>query len=266
MPSTFQQAGQEVRDLGKLLITKFHQELAEAEVKIDYVFAFAELDEQSEPTGPAITHGGRAVLGLASRTKLKDRVKGLADGEILLDGDAWPKFTYAQKLAVLDHEMEHFQVKRDKLGAPLTDDIDRPLLTIRPHDREHGWFDIIAQRHGIHSVEVTQFRQTLLEAPQAYAGHITLADSLETTAHAPARELLDMEPVAGSGDFIRVPEKTMKKLVPKREQEAGTVMTVSVNGGPEREMDSEELIQDMTKMFRAKDAENAKGDEESTNQ
>jgi len=222
MPSKFQQAWQEVRDMAKLLIIKYHQELAEADVKIDYVFAFAELDEQDEPVGPAIKHGGRAALGLASKTKLKDRVKGMGDAEILLDGDAWPKFTYAQKLAVIDHELEHFQLKRDKMGAPLLDDIDRPLLTMREHDREHGWFDIIAQRHGIHSVEVDQFRKALLEAPQAYAGHITLGDSLETTAHAPARELLDMEPVAGTGDFLRVPEATIRKLIPK-----GTTMTIS---------------------------------------
>lgn len=177
MPSTYQLASDEVRDMAKLLIPQYHNELFEFDVKIDYVFAFGELDEEtSEKLAPAIKHNGWPALGLASRTKLKDRVKGMGDCEILLDGDEWPKLTYAQQLALLDHELEHFEIKRDKFGNIEKDDIDRPKITMREHDRQHGWFDNIAQRHGINSFEVQQFRKIITEAGGSYVPHARLSD------------------------------------------------------------------------------------------
>ncbi len=91
MGSTYAQAGEDVRQLGFNLITKYHQELAEAEVKIDYIFAFAELDKEGEKKAPAIMHGGYRALGLARKLSLKDRVMGRGDCEIVLDGDEWPQ-------------------------------------------------------------------------------------------------------------------------------------------------------------------------------
>jgi hypothetical protein len=182
MPSTYQQASDDVREMAKSLMIQYHNELFEHEVKIDYLFAFGELDaETNEKLAPAIKHNGWPALGLASRTKLKDRVKGMGDCEILLDGDEWPKMNYAQQLALLDHELEHFEIKRDKYGNVEKDDIDRPKITIREHDRQHGWFDNIAQRHGINSNEVKQFREIITEAGRSYVPHARLADPTQDT-------------------------------------------------------------------------------------
>ena len=45
------------------------------------------------------------------------------------------------------------------LGNVRRDDIDRPLLRIRKHDHQFGWFDAVARRHGKHSIEVQQAHQ-----------------------------------------------------------------------------------------------------------
>ena len=68
-----------------------------------------------------------------------------------------------EQKALLDHELEHFEVKRDKHGSFLYDDINRPLLSIRKHDRQHGSFDNIAKRHGTASGEVKQFLATIFD-------------------------------------------------------------------------------------------------------
>lgn len=227
--------------MARLLITKYHQELADFDVRIDYMFAFAELDkETSEKKGPAIKHNGWPALGLASRIKLKDRAKGMGDCEILLDADAWKVMPEAQRLALLDHELEHFEVKRDKFGGVVTDDLDRPVITIREHDRQHGWFDNIARRHGINSFEVEQFRDILIEAGGTYAPHILLAGSLEATENAPASKELQavndaMTALRNAMDQGELNLPTGRpRLVPKFEDVAPEVesVTIASNGGP----------------------------------
>ena len=221
--------------MAKTLMIQYHNELFEHEVKIDYLFAFGELDEEtSEKLAPAINHHGWPALGLASRTKLKDRVKGMGDCEILLDGDEWPKMTYAQQLALLDHELEHFELKRDKFGNIEKDDIDRPKLTLREHDRQHGWFDNIAQRHGINSNEVKQFRAIITEAGGSYVPHARLADPTEDPV---TPELQDAVTEIAAGSPSPAASGAVRKLKPKSDP---FKVTLSSNGGP---------VVDVTKHF-----------------
>jgi len=240
MPSTYQQAGDEVREMAKSLVLQYHNELAEFDVKIDYVFAFGEIDEETnEKLAPAIKHNGWPAAGLASRTKLKDRVKGMGDCEILLDGDEWPKMTYAQQLALLDHELEHFEIKRDKFGNVEKDDIDRPKITMREHDRQHGWFDNIARRHGINSMEVSQFRKIITEAGADYVPHARLADPTDEPISTELQDTVT-EIVSGNliekhfpGEDVTVTATVGKRILkPKTEPEKFKV-TLSSNGGPE---------------------------------
>jgi hypothetical protein len=128
----------------------------------------------------------------------------------MLDGDAWDGLPDKQKAALMDHELEHFEVKRDKVGDFVMDDLNRPVIKIRHHDRQFGWFDTIAMRHRSDSMEVHQLRKLFTEEGQVYLPFI--------------KDLADEE-TAGQIEKA-LDEKT----------------TVSVNGGPPVKMTELKLL------------------------
>lgn len=130
-------------------------------VKVDYVFAYADLGEDGEPTNDAITHNGRRAYGLCKIVNLKDRAKGNGDAEILIDHDYWKNIPEEQQRALLDHELTHIQVCLGKNGDMKLDDLSRPKLAIRKHDIEVGWFSAVAKRHGAASIERIQAAEIL---------------------------------------------------------------------------------------------------------
>lgn len=159
MSAIYQKAPKEVAERAKALIEKHHFDLNNNDVHVDYIFANATVNDDGVPSGPAISHGGYPALGVARILGSKDRVMGRGDCEIVIDGDRWPNLSDAQQDALLDHELEHFQLKFDKYGGTVMDDSHRPKMKVKKHDHQFGWFDSIALRHGADSIEVNQFRE-----------------------------------------------------------------------------------------------------------
>lgn len=178
---TYQKASQDVLDCASLLIKSYSDNEELAGVKIDYVFALPSLDADGEPIGDAITHHGMPALGLCRIVSLKDRAKGNGDAEILLDQRYWEASPDAERAALLDHELHHLQLKRDKKNRVRSDDLGRPRLTMRKHDRQFGWFDAIARRHGPASAERRQAREIFTEAGQLYWPTLTDPDATQVT-------------------------------------------------------------------------------------
>ena len=141
---------------------EFYPELVEAEMTVDYLFAYADLDDFGNPKNDAITVGGYPADGMARIVNLKDRAKGNRDAEIVLDGVEWDKLSEPEQRALLDHELYHFTLGKG------TDDLSRPKLRMRKHDVHVGWFGLIAERHGIHSAERRQAKQIMEVKGQIY--------------------------------------------------------------------------------------------------
>ncbi len=147
MPRTFQRCDSTVSELAVEILCEYesHKPLLDAKVRIDYVFAYND-------SGHALTHGGYAALGLARKIGLKDRALGRGDAEIALDGEWWKNAKESKRRALLDHELHHLSVQIEN-GAFKRDDLGRPMLELRKHDHQFGWFNIIAERHGASSIE-----------------------------------------------------------------------------------------------------------------
>jgi hypothetical protein len=168
----FDRAPQEVIDRANALIDKYHPDLKAAEVTIDYLFVSDSGD------GPALKLHGVPCYAIVRIVSLKDRAKGLADAEILIDRDKYDLMDGATRDALLDHELYHLVVRRDDLGQFMTDDQHRPKLKMRPHDWEFGWFEAIAARHGDASIEVKQATKMRIQAGQILFGFMD-----DTAAH-----------------------------------------------------------------------------------
>ena len=166
---TFQKCPIAVNEMANGLLVEYetHKPLLDARVKIDFVFAFSDKDEGGNPTNNALSKNGVKALGITRKIPLKDRVLGRGDAEIALDGDWWEAATAEAQAALLDHELHHLSLKIDKRGL-VRDDIGRPIIVLRKHDYEFGWFNIIAERHGKHSQERIAATRMMDEAGQYF--------------------------------------------------------------------------------------------------
>jgi hypothetical protein len=183
---TFKPCDSSVSDMAKAVLNRYptHTPLVEAKLKIDLLFAYPEYDENGEPVGCALKHHGVPAHGICRKLSLKDRSKGHGDAEICLDGDWWGKAAREEQEALLDHELHHLTVMFTKNGVLKTDDLGRPLVKLRKHDFEFGWFTTIARRHGVHSQERQQAALIMQSAGQYYWPEITGTDKSETLARA----------------------------------------------------------------------------------
>lgn len=73
-----------------------------------------------------------------------------------------------ERAALIDHEIYHLMPAKDKNQRFKCDDQGRPILKLRKHDHQFGWFDEIARRHGENSGEVRQARDLVAKFGQVY--------------------------------------------------------------------------------------------------
>lgn len=150
MAKTFRKSHSSTVNLVSSVIKQYHKHLADREIKIDLIDAY--------DTGGkhAVMHHGLPANAVVRVIPLKDRCMGRGDVEITFDGLTIGHMTEDQLSALIDHELYHLEVKRNKDGEVSVDDIGRTEYKLKPHDREFGWFDAIARRWGRHSGEVMQ--------------------------------------------------------------------------------------------------------------
>lgn len=163
--STYKKCGSDVRDMADALISKYetHASLTDNHVEIDFLFAYGDRDDTTgELISDALKLHGVKALGIARKLPLKDRAKGMGDAEICLDGDWWEAADEKEQAALLDHELHHLVATADR------DAIGRPVIKLRKHDYQFGWFSIIAQRHGVHSQERQQAAAMMEVSGQFY--------------------------------------------------------------------------------------------------
>jgi hypothetical protein len=133
-------------------------------VRIAALFVF-----DDESGDPVLTHQGYTAQAVCRLTPTRDRALGVADAVIVIDRANWLTLSQRQKEALIDHELTHLErVVDDETGKPKFDAVGRPKLTIRRHDRQLGWFDEVARRHGDASPEMRQAKQLVASTGQLY--------------------------------------------------------------------------------------------------
>ena len=187
------------------LIERFHPDLKKAAIRIDLLMASSDSENAH-----AVTCGGYSAYAVVKILGPKERAMGRGDAEIVIDRDEYEAMTPAKRDALLDHELYHLNVKLDRVGQPTRDDYQRPCLKLRKHDRQFGWFDEVARRHGANSIEVQQATQIREEAGQLYLSFT--ADEVAVANDAPA------DASAATVAFVR------------NIQKSGTTVTITSGG------------------------------------
>lgn len=125
---------------------------------------------------------GYPCAAVARVTKFKERLYGAPDCEITLDAATWEALPDADRAALLDHELTHFEPAYDKDKQLKSDDRGRPVLKLRLHDVQVGWFAEVAARHGKASYEVKQATEVAYKWTQlrmAFEDGLAMADQAD---------------------------------------------------------------------------------------
>ena len=166
MGTTYDSAPDDVMSLAASVTEQYHGHLAKAGVRVGYLMAANE-------NGPAVKLHGVACCAVVRIISLKDRASGLPDAQVVIDADHWRIAAEDVRRAMLDHELYHLELaKNKKTGALKYDDLGHPILKMRPHDFEVGWFHAMAERHGDASFEVRQAKSFVDGHGQAYFGWV----------------------------------------------------------------------------------------------
>jgi hypothetical protein len=140
-------AALEVRERIEATMGKYHPELAKHDVTVDVLIAWHTDGEA------AVKLHGYACAATIGVTPYKQRVLGVADAVMTVDGETWNRLAERERESLIDHELQHLEVQYDDEGETKSDDLGRPKLKLRLHDWELGGFEAIVRRHGKASID-----------------------------------------------------------------------------------------------------------------
>jgi hypothetical protein len=175
MSSTFERANKLIEGLVQKAIESYHPALTKEGVTVDCIIARRTVSVGADDTEErhCLKRNGYPIDAKIQVTSLVDRARGIADAKLTIDGYEWNHATDRQRLALIDHELEHLDLvplkptkKEPNLTGNKRDDLNRPMLKVRPHDWMLAGFKTVAERHGEHSHEALQCRNFRYEYAQ----------------------------------------------------------------------------------------------------
>lgn len=159
---TYSAASQDLIDHIRYMRDQYHPGLKDVAVGALFV-------HDDEHGDAVLKHNGYPAAAVVSIMPLKHRALGAPDALIIMDRAFWLGSSSVERNAVCDHELQHLdrvldEATDDKPAGPKFDSIGRPVLRMRRHDRQFGWFDEVAKRHGTASIEVRQAAAMIADA------------------------------------------------------------------------------------------------------
>ena len=160
----YEKAKPAVLDFIHRVAAQYHGELTEHGVTFGALMVHpSEGDESGECV---LKHQGYPAAATIRPTKARQRLNGLPDALIEIDWLTWKDLPEEGRVALIDHELEHLELARDKDGNAKADDGGRPVLKTRRHDLVIGGFRSVIARHKAHALEFQQIRDLAVEYRQ----------------------------------------------------------------------------------------------------
>ena len=137
-----------VREVFEKTMEEFHEELVDVELTFTVLMAVAVDREGALKNEPTLMSRGHRVAARVRKTNGAQRAAGMTDVVFEVDAQLYEGLTDAERVALVDHELEHVELVLDedehvRLGVDL-----RPVLRVKPHDAEIGVFYGVVERHG----------------------------------------------------------------------------------------------------------------------
>ncbi len=152
MPKQWIKAGAPIQTRITELIKDHYKDLQEAKISVQALFADGGEDEAGGAIA-ALMHEGLPVAAQIKKTTVIERICGMADAVMQVDERVWNELDQASESALLDHELNHLVLEKDKDGILKCDAAKRPVITLRHHDVTLGIFHTIVKRYGMDSID-----------------------------------------------------------------------------------------------------------------
>ena len=148
MGTKYERAPVDVQGMMQAVLKEHHEELQEHEVTVTCMLADGG-QTKAGAAKAALMLNGLQCAATIKITDMKNRIMGVSDAVISIDKHVWiESLTDLSRKALLDRELEHLLVSRDKDEVVKLDCAGRPVLKMRRHDWQIGVFDSIIDRHG----------------------------------------------------------------------------------------------------------------------
>ena len=149
--SIYNQANSEVKEVVNDLVASFYPDLEECQATIG---VFMVHPTPSKIDKPALMVGGYPAEAHIRIVPYKDRVAGMADVILYLDGPNWYNADETERRSLVDRCLYRLEVQRDKKNnAFKTDDRGRPTLKLKKYDFQVNGFNTIVHRYGRYGVD-----------------------------------------------------------------------------------------------------------------
>lgn len=155
--TAYEKASPVIHDLVKKVMADHHTDLLDCDVEIA-ILVVRKISEDGEAFH-ALKHHGAEAAAKISLVPARRRLLVDHDLELVVDGLTWDNIPAPSREALLDHELTHVVVQKDKNGQPKTDDIGRPRLKLRPDDYAINGFFAVIERHGNFALEAQSVKR-----------------------------------------------------------------------------------------------------------
>lgn len=247
MPVVYERADADVLEVVRRMMDEHHQDLVEVEARICVMMATAPRNEHGELLAEAVKLNGYPCQAVAKIIPYKQRAAGREDAEITIDADNWKNLSDGERDALIDHELTHFDVKRDEEGNVKSDDCGRPKLGMRLHDYQMGFFDVIAKRHGDASYEVKQAKVFADKCGQFYFGFATPPDrSVESLPAKLPEGGISSVTFSSGGKSVTLDHTTREKI----DKELRKTSKKNIRCADGRHISPEEMVDEISAGFK----------------
>src|SRR4051812_12378997 len=111
--ATYEKCANALHERVNDILEKLHlKRLGIEDVDVGCLWHIADKNEAGDVTGPPLKLNGYTCQAVIRIESLRHRVQGLPDATITIDQQNWQVLSSDEQDALLDHELEHLDVKR----------------------------------------------------------------------------------------------------------------------------------------------------------
>lgn len=150
---TYERADKTTDGCVATVMAQYHPALVKERVRVGLLMVHPDVGVDGTPKSPALKFAGSGVTAKIAIASVRERLLANVDAVLQIDAWRWDTLSEEQQAALIDHELEHLEIKVDADGITERHEGGRPKLRTRPDDWVLTGFESVVERHGKNALE-----------------------------------------------------------------------------------------------------------------